>query len=235
MYPQHPTLRRNHQKPKTTKPKRMASSQQQTQSQSPATKKTICGDQFKNDNVPPPQQEVLPPLTTLFPETETPTQTHSSASSASSSASTCPICLDEISVEKKNYAITSCGHEFCFSCLNQSLIKNNKCPCCRAPIEEKKREITNKIDRENSLNLVKQVMEDFPLMTYVRPMDAFQEPTASPEQRCAYLHSHLKMILQSYSINLMEFVRTYQEIGDDLFDDGDDYEEDDEDEDDDIY
>ena len=76
-------------------------------------------------------------------------------------------------------------------------------------------------------------MNEFPLMDYIRPMDAFQEPDATPEQRCSYLQSNINMMLRAYSLNLMEYVRNYQEIGEELFDGGDNGDLDDEEYDDD--
>ena len=42
----------------------------------------------------------------------------------------CPICLEDI----KNIAITSCGHKFCWECLEHFTkpIIINKCPCCKS-------------------------------------------------------------------------------------------------------
>ena len=147
----------------------------------------------------------------------------------------CPICMDDISPQTKNYAITPCGHEFCFSCLNTSLISNNTCPCCRHPLEKEKREKSNKINDTTSIELIKEAMSEFPLMDYIRTMDAFQEHGAAPEQRCSYLQSNINMMLRAYSLNLMEYVRNYQEIGDELFEDDEDYEEDDDEENEETY
>ena len=140
----------------------------------------------------------------------------------------CPICMEDISPESKNYCITPCGHEFCFSCLNTSLITNNTCPCCRHPLEKEQRQKSNKINEATAIDLIKEAMNEFPMMDYIRPMDAFQEPDATPEQRCSYLQSNLNMMVRAYSLNLMEYVRNYQELGEELFNGGDEYEDDDE-------
>jgi hypothetical protein len=141
----------------------------------------------------------------------------------------CPICMEDISPQSKNYSITPCGHEFCFSCLNTSLITNNTCPCCRHPLEKEKREKSNKINEATGIELIKEAMNEFPMMDYIRPMDAFQEPDATPEQRCFYLQSNLNMMMRAYSLNLMEYVRNYQELGEELFDGEDEDEDEDED------
>jgi hypothetical protein len=141
----------------------------------------------------------------------------------------CPICMEDISPQSKNYSITPCGHEFCFSCLNTSLITNNTCPCCRHPLEKEQRQKSNKINEATAIELIKEAMNEFPMMDYIRPMDAFQEPDATPEQRCSYLQSNLNMMMRAYSLNLMEYVRNYQELGEELFNGGDEYEDDDED------
>jgi hypothetical protein len=42
----------------------------------------------------------------------------------------CAICLEKIN-ENNNYAITPCGHKFCFNCIIQSIQTLNTCPYCR--------------------------------------------------------------------------------------------------------
>ena len=116
----------------------------------------------------------------------------------------CPICMDDISPQTKNYVITPCGHEFCFSCLNTSLVSNNTCPCCRHPLEKEQREKSNKINDTTGIELIKEAMSEFPLMDYIRTMDAFQEHDATPEQRCSYLQSNINMMMRAYSMTLME-------------------------------
>lgn len=44
----------------------------------------------------------------------------------------CSICLNTI--QKKNYAITKCQHEFCKKCIEHSLYYSNACPICRHPL-----------------------------------------------------------------------------------------------------
>lgn len=43
---------------------------------------------------------------------------------------TCPICLEMI----LSPCATSCGHIFCFSCIDESVIRSNSCPSCRSYI-----------------------------------------------------------------------------------------------------
>jgi SNF2 family DNA or RNA helicase len=50
---------------------------------------------------------------------------------------TCPICIDNLS--KNNIGITSCGHLFCYDCLQMCLSKNNtSCPICKGYINKNK-------------------------------------------------------------------------------------------------
>ena len=114
--------------------------------------------------------------------------------------------------------------------LMKSMDLRNTCPCCRHPLEKEQREKSNKINNTTGIELIKEAMNDFLLMDYIRTMDAFQEHDATPEQRCSYLQSNINMMLRAYSLNLMEYVRNYQEIGDELFEDDEDYDEDDDEE-----
>lgn len=61
----------------------------------------------------------------------------------------CPICYDPIST-KNNNCVTPCGHEFCFKCLMLSIARNNKCPCCRAPLQEESELLINNISGSDS-------------------------------------------------------------------------------------
>lgn len=47
----------------------------------------------------------------------------------------CVICFEELST-KKNFCVTECGHEFCFSCMMKHMQRNNGCPLCRQQIIE---------------------------------------------------------------------------------------------------
>jgi len=42
----------------------------------------------------------------------------------------CAICMEEIN-KNNNYAVTPCGHKFCFNCILQSIQTLNTCPYCR--------------------------------------------------------------------------------------------------------
>lgn len=202
------------------------------QTQKNATTKIQHTQHTHTENQPPKLSHVimeqLESLPKTTPQPQSQPQPHPQAQEKQ-----CPICMEDISPESKNYCITPCGHEFCFSCLNTSLITNNTCPCCRHPLEKEQREKSNKINEVTGIELIKEAMNEFPLMDYIRPMDAFQEPDATPEQRCSYLQSNINMMLRAYSLNLMEYVRNYQEIGEELFDGGDNGDLDDEEYDDD--
>ena len=47
----------------------------------------------------------------------------------------CAICFEII--KEKNNCITSCGHNFCLSCILISTEYNNTCPCCRERLYSK--------------------------------------------------------------------------------------------------
>ncbi len=46
----------------------------------------------------------------------------------------CVICYESIGI--KNCCTTSCGHQFCFTCIATSMQYNNSCPYCRASLVE---------------------------------------------------------------------------------------------------
>lgn len=48
----------------------------------------------------------------------------------------CVICYEEF--KDTNICVTPCGHKFCFNCMMKSLNNNNRCPCCRAVLQEEK-------------------------------------------------------------------------------------------------
>ena len=73
------------------------------------------------------------------------------ASSANTVLADCPICLDSINLT--NSTITPCGHRFCFQCIFKSTNKKaasfNKCPCCRAVLDESMEEEDEDDDEED--------------------------------------------------------------------------------------
>ena len=50
--------------------------------------------------------------------------------SSESENDVCPICYEEKYLEFSSV----CGHSFCYLCLKQALIVNNKCPMCRTEL-----------------------------------------------------------------------------------------------------
>jgi hypothetical protein len=46
----------------------------------------------------------------------------------------CVICYESIGI--KNCCTTTCGHQFCFTCIATSMQYNNACPYCRASLVE---------------------------------------------------------------------------------------------------
>jgi hypothetical protein len=61
----------------------------------------------------------------------------------------CPICFDDIDVNK-NCVVTECGHKFHASCLLRSVAHSNfACPCCRFELAEKPEESDDGYDEED--------------------------------------------------------------------------------------
>lgn len=71
---------------------------------------------------------------------------------------TCAICLECIHSgsdhQKKNVAITECGHTFCLSCLLKNLHTSNLCPLCRAPIEENVKHVLKPLSYSEGIGLL---------------------------------------------------------------------------------
>jgi hypothetical protein len=75
---------------------------------------------------------------------------------------TCAICLECIHSgsssgsdhQKKNVAITECGHTFCLSCLLKNLHTSNLCPLCRAPIEENVKHVLKSLSYSEGIGLL---------------------------------------------------------------------------------
>jgi hypothetical protein len=73
----------------------------------------------------------------------------------------CGICLEKID-ENNNYAITPCGHKFCFNCILQSIQSINTCPYCREILltEEENNEENNEEDnQENNLTYLENTLK----------------------------------------------------------------------------
>jgi hypothetical protein len=61
----------------------------------------------------------------------------------------CPICFDDIDVNK-NSVVTECGHKFHASCLLRSIAHGNfDCPCCRFELAEKPEDSDDGYDEED--------------------------------------------------------------------------------------
>lgn len=76
---------------------------------------------------------------------------------------TCAICLECIDSgsssgssdhQKKNVAITECGHTFCLSCLLKNLHTSNLCPLCRAPVEENVKHVLKPLSYSEGIGLL---------------------------------------------------------------------------------
>ena len=62
------------------------------------------------------------------------------------SVDSCPICLEDI----ENVAITSCGHKFCWECIDNFTKSThaNKCPCCKNEFSQKDIYLLKKRDNQ---------------------------------------------------------------------------------------
>ena len=47
----------------------------------------------------------------------------------------CPVCYHPISNEK-NFAVTECGHRYCFPCIARCIRTSNLCPLCRDVLDK---------------------------------------------------------------------------------------------------
>jgi len=46
---------------------------------------------------------------------------------------TCSICLEDVKRDNKQ-KLDNCAHTFCFTCINEWLLRTESCPCCRTKI-----------------------------------------------------------------------------------------------------
>ena len=53
---------------------------------------------------------------------------------------TCSICLEDIK-KGKTQKLINCAHIFCFTCINEWLLRNESCPCCRNKIDVVEKQI----------------------------------------------------------------------------------------------
>src|SRR5690348_2852128 len=62
--------------------------------------------------------------------------------SAQQQNSECPICLNGMATGAALFT-TSCGHQFHFDCIKDSILHNNlQCPLCRGPVNQLTRVLT---------------------------------------------------------------------------------------------
>jgi hypothetical protein len=59
----------------------------------------------------------------------------------------CVICYESLNAAK-NFCVTECGHEFCFSCMMKHVQRNNGCPMCRTTIIEDVEDSDSEDDEE---------------------------------------------------------------------------------------
>ena len=68
----------------------------------------------------------------------------------------CIICMDDCKVPK---GILPCDHEFCFSCINKWSMLKKTCPICKRQFSDIKKEIEYKIDKNNDINELKEILK----------------------------------------------------------------------------
>jgi phosphopantothenoylcysteine synthetase/decarboxylase len=136
------------------------------------------------------------------------------------SQNVCTICLGVIG--DVNKATTECGHNFCLSCLLESLDKKNICPLCRKTLEPKRPERYKKITIESTNKYIEEIVNsyDISLVLYL----------LKNTQRNSYMNLvvHLRTIMIDLIRKLIVFQYTSASSDDDDDDDDDDDEEEDE-------
>ena len=71
----------------------------------------------------------------------------------------CSICLGVIG--DYNKAVTKCGHNFCLTCLLESLKEKNNCPLCRSSLETKRPISYQKISIDRTNKYIEEVLENY--------------------------------------------------------------------------
>jgi hypothetical protein len=71
----------------------------------------------------------------------------------------CSICLGVIG--EYNKAVTKCGHNFCLTCLLESLKENNTCPLCRSSLETKRPIPYQKLSIDRTNKYIEEVLENY--------------------------------------------------------------------------
>lgn len=132
----------------------------------------------------------------------------------------CVICFEELST-KKNFCVTECGHEFCFSCMMKHMQRNNGCPLCRQQIIEdisdsdsEESEYTE-YDEEDDVTVEDAETEEEETETEY-PIESF---VAAFEAKGYGLKDALSMLMYRYSKTDDKYTKTYiKQLEDDVED-----------------
>lgn len=128
---------------------------------------------------------------------------------------TCPICLSCIS-KKENYTKTKCGHMFCFSCINTSLMSNHTCPMCRTNIEEEPRQNEKKkktLNMEDGVNIITEEIEYFDIRNHITSAmyEIEQMSSLSMDEKIKKMGRRMKQMTRLYSMRLLQSFIAYEE------------------------
>lgn len=139
---------------------------------------------------------------------------------------TCPICLSSISKEE-NYTKTMCGHMFCFSCINTSLMSNHTCPMCRTNIEDEPRQKENKkqLNMEDGVNMIAEEIAYFDIKNHVTSA-MYEIEHLSMDEKIKKMTRSVKQMTRLYSMKLLQSFIAYEEFDEDEEDDENDEAED---------
>ena len=134
----------------------------------------------------------------------------------------CSICLGIIG--DKNKATTDCAHDFCLSCLLESLQKNNTCPLCRTSLETTRPVSYKKISIDRTNKYIEEVLNnyDVSLVLYL----------IKNSQRNSYMNLvvHLRTMMTDLIRKLIVFQYNKNESDDEDEDEDEEYDDGNEDE-----
>ena len=137
----------------------------------------------------------------------------------------CSICLDVLG--DTNKATTPCGHSFCFTCLYQSIEKQNSCPLCRATLIEKKKKTMRKLSNEALADIITETLNDFNLRRHVQSAELFANNRNNLDFDDIVCSS-----VQIYSLQLANNIQRQQTRPNYYYEEGSDDDDDDDDDDD---
>jgi hypothetical protein len=112
--------------------------------------------------------------------------------------SECAICMDKLD-NNKNFAKTNCQHSFCLTCLVESLKHNNRCPLCRANIEDETPSTTKALTLGDGVNLIQEELDMINLREHVELITMFDHPGVS-----------LKHTLRIFGLGLVKSMIRFQ-------------------------